>query len=300
MGWAWKVLGAAVGTVWGPLGAAVGTLVGHRLDAYMEEDDTQDDTLALQGVAAYLSQVAQSGGPMSEGERELIVDICAALAPSLPRPAVTTLVNGVQDHTGMTQRLFETARERPELRLSLLMYAWRVAARDHQLGEQRLACIQQFADRMGASPEEFQLCRRPYYRQIGEDAYKTLGISPQADAKQVKTAFREKSIAYHPDRHQSASPELQELAAERFAQIKQAYQAIQNQGASGKLFAKRGQPAALFQANPGDVCQCFVCAQKVRLPADPAKHARARCPRCQALMLFERALAQQWLTYQRG
>ncbi|MBO1319595.1 J domain-containing protein [Acanthopleuribacter pedis] len=278
----------------------MGTLVGHRIDSYMAEDDREEGAVELEGVAAYLSQVARSGGPMSEAEQALIVDICASMAPKVPRQAVATLVGGVQGHTRVSSRLFETARERPELRLSLLMIAWRVAAREHRLTEARLQCIQAFADRMGATPEEFQLCRQPYYRQIGETPYKILGLPSDADAKQVKTAFREKSIAYHPDRNQNASPELQALAAERFHQIKQAYQAIQNQGAMGKLYGKQGEPAGLFHPDGGEVACCFVCGQKARLPQDQSKHARARCPKCQALLLFERTTAQQWLAYPRS
>ncbi len=49
------------------------------------------------------------------------------------------------------------------------------------------------------------------------DYYEVLGVSKQADAKQIKDAFRELAMRYHPDRNKEAGAE------ERFKEIAEAY-----------------------------------------------------------------------------
>ncbi|MFD1885237.1 J domain-containing protein [Paenibacillus wenxiniae] len=51
--------------------------------------------------------------------------------------------------------------------------------------------------------------------------YHILGITPQADAAQIKQAYRKLAKQYHPDRNQGSA-----AAEQRFKQIQQAYETL--------------------------------------------------------------------------
>ncbi|CAM2070791.1 DnaJ domain-containing protein [Sulfidibacter corallicola] len=301
MAWGWKAFGAALGAAFGgPLGAGIGALVGHGVDNYTSSDKKNEkDEVTILGVASFLSQVARADGKQTELERELIVEICASLAQGVDPKHIRFMIEKAQNNTQIFEKVVQSARTKPELRMALLMYAWRVAAKDLKISPEEVACIDRLAERMGATKEESDICRQPFYREVRNDDYETLGLPFNAKPEQVKAAFREMSIKYHPDRHHSAPEELRELASERFAKVKNAYQAITSGGGGGKLQAKLADSSQLTVPVEREVVMCFVCSQKVRLP-DPASHAKARCPKCQALLLFESTTARKWAAHNPG
>jgi len=58
------------------------------------------------------------------------------------------------------------------------------------------------------------------------DYYELLGLSRDASAQDVKSAFRRLARELHPDRHPSATEDDRRLLAERFAAIHAAYRQI--------------------------------------------------------------------------
>jgi len=65
----------------------------------------------------------------------------------------------------------------------------------------------------------FQLC---FFLSFvhAEDFYKLLGVSRKANNKEIKKAYRQKSLEFHPDKNKA------EGAADKFAQINRAYEAL--------------------------------------------------------------------------
>lgn len=64
------------------------------------------------------------------------------------------------------------------------------------------------------------------------DPYSVLGISQTASDDEVKTAYRNLAKKYHPDNYASA-PDVAELAAEKMAQVNEAYDTIMNARKNG-------------------------------------------------------------------
>jgi hypothetical protein len=68
-----------------------------------------------------------------------------------------------------------------------------------------------------------------YKRRIDEDmAYNILGISPAATNDQIKKSYQKLSLEYHPDKATHATDGIKNLAAEKFMQIKNAYEFLKN------------------------------------------------------------------------
>jgi hypothetical protein len=80
-----------------------------------------------------------------------------------------------------------------------------------------------------------------------------LGISPDAPQADIRGAFRAQIARYHPDKVQHLGQEFQEMAAERAAELNEAYHSLSNAGRRaeydlGRGVAPAGQPAPASQA----------------------------------------------------
>ena len=60
--------------------------------------------------------------------------------------------------------------------------------------------------------------------------YELLGIVASASADEVKRAFRQQIARYHPDKVQHLGQEFQEMAADRAAELTEAYRILSNEG----------------------------------------------------------------------
>mmetsp|Transcript_15414 Transcript_15414/g.38839 ORF Transcript_15414/g.38839 Transcript_15414/m.38839 type:complete len:374 (+) Transcript_15414:92-1213(+) len=79
----------------------------------------------------------------------------------------------------------------------------------------------------------FQLCLL-FALANAADFYKLLGISRQATKKEIKKAYRQKSLEFHPDKNKS------EGAAEKFAEINRAYEALSDEE-TRKIYDRHGE-----------------------------------------------------------
>lgn len=59
-----------------------------------------------------------------------------------------------------------------------------------------------------------------------ETPYDILGVSPGAGETEIRQAYKTLAKQYHPDRTAHLGPDIQELAARRFREINDAYQAL--------------------------------------------------------------------------
>ena len=62
-----------------------------------------------------------------------------------------------------------------------------------------------------------------------DSAYKILEISPVATDDEVKKAYRQMAIKYHPDKVSTLGEDIQKAAKEKFQQLSNAYEQIKKQ-----------------------------------------------------------------------
>jgi len=95
-------------------------------------------------------------------------------------------------------------------------------------------------------------------------AYKTLGVSPAADAKAIKAAFRRLAKQYHPDLHPG-----DRRAEQRFKDISSAYEVLGNPLARAQYDAMRAALAARarqsFRAAAATMAASFLVTASVGL-----------------------------------
>lgn len=59
--------------------------------------------------------------------------------------------------------------------------------------------------------------------------YSVLGIAPHATVNDIKTAYRQMAMKYHPDRHQSSAPNVKKQAEDKFKQVTEAYEVLSDE-----------------------------------------------------------------------
>jgi hypothetical protein len=194
-------------------------------------------------------------------------------------------------------KLARTTRPYPELAGLAATWLWRMAVCDGPASPPSLALINDFTNAAGLSREQAMQAALVYYRGAAtntdasrKQACSTLGVAYNADADQIKQSFRALSLRFHPDKHAALDPDIRQLTAEKFSQIKAAYETLNGAGPlSGEWFSHASNAPRIIPSASGAMVICFICKQPQQLPSDPAQ---AHCPHCQALLAFERPLAE--------
>jgi curved DNA-binding protein CbpA len=85
---------------------------------------------------------------------------------------------------------------------------------------------------------------------VSKTYYELLDLPPAASAEDVKKAFRQQIARYHPDKVQHLGKEFQEMAAERAAELTEAYRILANEGSRAEYDRTLGtaRPAAATAA----------------------------------------------------
>jgi DnaJ like chaperone protein len=116
-------------------------------------------------------------------------------------------------------------RMQPEVRIQLVHYLFGIAKADGDVSGVETKIIQQISDMLGIPQVEFDSVKNMFYRDVNSD-YRVLGIEPTATDEEVKKAYRQMAIKFHPDKVANMGEEFQKGAKEKFQKIQESYDAI--------------------------------------------------------------------------
>lgn len=113
-------------------------------------------------------------------------------------------------------------RMQPEVRVQIIHYLFGIAKADGSVSESEINVLSVIASMMGVSNVDFESVKNMFYRSADSD-YKILGIEASATDDEVKKAYRQMAIKFHPDKVASMGEEYEKGAKEKFQQIQEAY-----------------------------------------------------------------------------
>ncbi len=119
-------------------------------------------------------------------------------------------------------------RTQVEVRIQLLHYLFGIAKADGHVSDIETQVIQRIAQLMGVPQSDFESLKNMFYRDTNSD-YKVLGIESTATEEEIKKAYRQMAIRYHPDKVAAMGDEYQKGAQEKFQKIQEAYENIKKQ-----------------------------------------------------------------------
>jgi DnaJ like chaperone protein len=116
-------------------------------------------------------------------------------------------------------------RTQVEARVQLLYYLFGIAKSDGDVSNTELMLINRIAQLLGVPTPEFESVKNMFYRDVNSD-YKVLEIENTATNEEIKKAYRQMAIKYHPDKVASLGEEFQKGAKEKFQKVQEAYENI--------------------------------------------------------------------------
>lgn len=75
---------------------------------------------------------------------------------------------------------------------------------------------------------DFESVKSMFYRDTNAD-YHVLGIEPTATEEEIKKAYRQMAVRYHPDKVAHMGEEYQKGAKEKFQKVQDAYENIKKE-----------------------------------------------------------------------
>jgi DnaJ like chaperone protein len=115
-----------------------------------------------------------------------------------------------------------------EVRVQLVHYLFGIAKADGSVSEIEIEVIKGISNKLGISQVEFESVKNMFYRDTNSD-YRVLGIEPTATDDEVKKAYRQMAVKFHPDKVAQMGEEYQKGAKEKFQKIQDSYDAIKKQ-----------------------------------------------------------------------
>ena len=110
-------------------------------------------------------------------------------------------------------------RMQPEVRVQIIHYLFGIAKADGSVSESELNVLNVIASMMGVASVDFESVKNMFYRNADSD-YKILGIEASATDDEVKKAYRQMAIKFHPDKVASMGEEYEKGAKENVIEKK--------------------------------------------------------------------------------
>jgi DnaJ like chaperone protein len=118
-----------------------------------------------------------------------------------------------------------SSRTQVEVRIQLLHYLFGIAKADGHVAEAEMQLLRRIASLMEIPAADFESIKSMFYRDVNSD-YHVLGIEPTATEEEIKKAYRQMAIRYHPDKVIHMGEEYQKGAKEKFQKVQEAYENI--------------------------------------------------------------------------
>ena len=198
----------------------------EELFQYYQQRSSQNDVPTM--LMALSAAVMTADGKVLKAELDYVKSFFAQqFGPQFSSSHLQTLKQFIDSGQIPLQQICQDIRTRmkPEIRIQLIHYLFGIAKADGDVSNVETKVIQQIADMLGISTLEFESVKNMFYRDVNSD-FKVLGIDSEASNEEVKKAYRQMAIKFHPDKVASMGEEFQKGAKEKFQKIQDSYEAI--------------------------------------------------------------------------
>jgi DnaJ like chaperone protein len=255
------ILGRLLGTLFGffaagPLGALIGFAVGYCFDKGLlnlrgrAHRDPAAESAFFATVFTVMGQMAKADGRISAAEIDRAERLMTEFGFSADRrrEAIALFKRGAAAEFELEPQLAEFQRHcapYPELKNLLFEYLVALAFADGVLHEVELELLRRVAVHLGFHSAQFEqllaMLRAQQQFHRGDagapppppatalaDAYRALGVNPEADDRDIKTAFRRLMSQHHPDKMiaRGVPAEMVKMATAKTQEIRAAYDLI--------------------------------------------------------------------------
>lgn len=232
MAWTGKIIGGVLGSLLGPLGTVVGVGIGHQFD----KGASRMQTTAMAFQAAFfgcLAKMARADGQVSQAEINTVEQIMARLGYTVPmRAAAIEIFRKAKDdaHTAAEylNQLAAIIQFNPQIAMTFLTALHAVAQADGFIHPNEREILRQAERVFRLRPGTIDAMLGTSKAGAVDDAYKVIDCTPDMSDEEIKRAYRQKCVEYHPDKLASKGlpDEFMQYAHEQLAKVNEAYEII--------------------------------------------------------------------------
>jgi DnaJ like chaperone protein len=249
MQWFGKGIGGLIGAALaGPVGSLLGVLVGHQFDQTVggrRGSVREISRLFFETTFEVMGQVAKIDGRVSEDEVRVARRIMQGmrLTEEQVQSAIEHFTRGKRADYPLEARLASLAQQlggRGDLARAFMQIQLQSAIGAGNIGAEKRQALWRVANALGVSRAELaqlEAIVRGMMRggapqaQSLEEAYKVLGVAPQASTDEVKTAYRRLMNQHHPDKlvARGLPQSMIGVAEQKTHEVRTAYERIKAQ-----------------------------------------------------------------------
>ncbi len=219
--------------LFGPIGAILGFAIGSVFDS-METTKIYTGESSRNGFLVSLlvlvSAVMKADGRVMKSELDYVKKyFYDNFGPSAAREAIMLLRDILKQSVSLSD-VCKQIQENIDYhsRLQLLHFLFGIAQADGVVSVEELKVIADIANFMSISNSDFDSIKAMFVPDT-DKYYKILEISPSATNEEVKKAYRQMAIKYHPDKVQHLGEDIRLAAEQKFKMVNEAYEKIKKE-----------------------------------------------------------------------
>jgi len=228
--WLWGGLGwAFFGPIGGILGYAMGTMTQDFNAGELERTDTQPGDFGVV-LLILAGAVIKADGKILKSELEFVKQFFVdQFGVDYTKERMQLFKEMLRQEYSMRDVCVQIKQNMDyDARVQLLHFLFGVSNADGEIHPREVAVIQAIARYMGIHITDYTSIKAMFYSDINA-MYKILEVNPKASDEDVKQAYKEMAIRYHPDKVNHLGEEFEKAATEKFQKVNEAYENIKTQ-----------------------------------------------------------------------
>jgi DnaJ like chaperone protein len=196
---------------------------------YYQQRSSNNDVQTM--LMALSAAVMRADGKVLKAELDYVKGFFAQqFGPQFTPGHLQTLKRFLDSGQIPTEQICQDIRMRlpEESRIHLVHYLFGIAKADGNVSTLEIDVIRNISRLLQIPTVEFESLKNMFYRDTHSD-FRVLGIESTATDEEVKKAYRQMAIKFHPDKVAQMGEEFQKGAKEKFQQIQDSYEAIKKQ-----------------------------------------------------------------------
>jgi DnaJ like chaperone protein len=196
---------------------------------YYQQRTTQQDFLTM--LIAMSAAVMRADGKVLKAELDYVKTFFKnQFGPRFDASHLQSLKRFLDSGNIPLEQICSDIRNRTQLdaRIQLVHYLFGIAKADGSVSTAEIQVIQRISNLLGVPQSDFESLKNMFYRDVNSD-YKVLGLEASATDEEIKKAYRQMAVRYHPDKVAQMGEEHQKGAKEKFQAVQEAYENIKKE-----------------------------------------------------------------------